>query len=501
MKVILDTNILIHVEDPKELSDDRQHLLRIFREHGHQIFIHPASLKDINNDHDETRKKVILSKLKGYPLIEAPPEPTAEFLSLVGVPSNSNEKIDDELLFSIQKNAADFLITEDCGLQKKARKVDLETRVLSIESALDYFKRLYERKSPRHTLLNYDLVRNLDIEDPFFDSFKRDYGDNDFRGWFKKSSIQGRHCWVYKQASKIKALLILKEESDEPIPTVPPIPASTRLKIATLKVDIPGFKLGELLLKIAFQYCIANNILETYLTYYPKENDKLVNLIENFGFESVGFLGKNKVEKRKEEVFLKKFIPTEKVLHSTDLAKKYYPTFNDSTNKKFFIVPIIPKYHDRLFPDFEKRQMRLTEYSDINIPGNAIKKAYLSHASIKKIRTKDVLLFYRSHDQKAITSIGIVDQEPIRTDKLDDILRLVGNRTVYSYEEIKAMAHKPVLVIPFRHHLNLPNPLDLDYLKQHKIVTAAPQSTIEINHDRYIAIKNGGKLDERFTVS
>lgn len=50
MKVIFDTNILIHIEDPKELSKNLQDLLKIFREHGHQIFIHPASLKDIEND-------------------------------------------------------------------------------------------------------------------------------------------------------------------------------------------------------------------------------------------------------------------------------------------------------------------------------------------------------------------------------------------------------------------------------------------------------------------
>jgi len=58
MKVIFDTNIVIHIEDPKELSKNLQDLLRIFRERGHQIFIHPASLKDIDNDRDENRKKL-----------------------------------------------------------------------------------------------------------------------------------------------------------------------------------------------------------------------------------------------------------------------------------------------------------------------------------------------------------------------------------------------------------------------------------------------------------
>ncbi|MDP3103482.1 MAG: PIN domain-containing protein [Candidatus Methanoperedens sp.] len=196
MKVILDTNILIHIEDPKVLPRNLQNLLKIFREHGHKIFIHPASLKDINNDKNERRKTVILSKIEGYPYIESPPKPTDEFLSVVGTPSNSNEINDNEILFSIQKNAADFLITEDYGLSKKAIRANLDDRVFSIDSALDYFKNLYARKVISHPLLKEDYLRNLDIEDPFFDSLKEDYEEPKFRKWFKEKSIEGRKCWV-----------------------------------------------------------------------------------------------------------------------------------------------------------------------------------------------------------------------------------------------------------------------------------------------------------------
>lgn len=499
MKIIFDTNILIHIEDPKELSKSLQDLLKIFREHGHQIFIHPASLKDIDNDKDEQRKKVILSKLKGYPFIETPPKPTDNFLSVVGVSSTSNEVNDNEILFSIQKNAADFLITEDYGLQKKATRANLEDRVLSIDSALDYFKNVYARKEVRHTLLKEEFVRNLDIEDPFFDSLKEDYIDSVFRDWFRRKSIEGRKCWVYRENDKIKALLMLKEENGI-IETVSPIPAGKRLKIATLKVDILGSKLGELFLKMAFQYCINNQIFETFLTHYRKQNDRLIPLIENYGFEFVDFLEEHKGKKEKEEVYLKKLIPVENNLSSLDLARKYYPSFNDAPKNRKFLIPIIPKYHDRLFPDF-KGQMKITDYSEINIPGNAIKKAYLSHSAITKIRPGDILLFYRSHDRKAVTSIGIVDREPVHTNQPDKVAAIVGQRSVYLYDEIKEMAQNPVLVLLFRHHLNLPNPPDLDYLRNHKILQYAPRSIIELNHNQYVAIKKGGKLDERFTIS
>jgi len=499
MKLIFDTNILIHIEDPKELSKNLQDLLKIFREYGHQIYIHPASLKDIENDKNESRKKIILSKLEGYPRIESPPKPTKDFLSVVGLSSKSNEINDNEILFAIQKNAAYLLITEDYGLQKKAIRANIEDRVLSIDLAMDYFNNLYSRKEVHHTLLRKVLVRELDIKDPFFDSLKEDYGDVEFRAWFNKISVEGRKCWIYQEDNKLKALLMLKEEN-EPILTTPPIPAAKRLKIATLKVEISGSKLGELFLKMAFQYCISNHIFEAYLTHYRKKDDKLIPLIENFGFEYRGNLEERKGKKEKEEVYLKEFIPKEKDLPSLELAKKYYPSFKDSPIIKTFLVPIKPLYHERLFPDF-KGQMRITDYSEINIPGNAIKKAYLSNSSIKRIKSGDILLFYRSHDQMAITSIGIVDKEPIHTTEPEEVVGIVGQRSVYMYDEIKDMAHRPILVILFRHHLNFPNPLNLKYLNQHNIIKSAPQSIMEINHNQYLAIKKGGKLDERFTVS
>ncbi len=493
MKVIFDTNILIHIEDHKELSEKLQDLLKLFRAYGHKEFIHPASLKDINNDKDENRKKVILSKINGYPVIETPPKATNDFLSLVRASSTSNDQNDAEILFAIQKNTADFLITEDYGLQKKAIRANLDDRVFSIDSALDYFKNLYARKVISHPLLKEDYLHNLDIEDPFFDSLKEDYEDSKFRKWFKEKSIEGRKCWFYKEDDEIKALLMLKEE-DDPIETSPQIPAGRRLKISTMKVDLSGFKLGELFLKMAFQYCINNQIFETYLTHFRKEDDVLINLIENYGFESVGFLKTNN-----EEVFLKKLIPIEKNLSPVETSKKYYPSFRDSPYVKKFLVPIMPDFHDRLFPDFSQRQMKITDYSEINIPGNAIKKAYLCHSSIKKIRTGDIVLFYRSGDLKAITAIGVVDQEPLHLNKAEEVIRIVGKRTVYLETEIEEQTEKPVFVTMFRHHIFLPNPLNLDYLRKHDI--PVPQSIIEITHRQYLAIKEGGKLDEHFTIS
>lgn len=496
MKLLYDTNILIHIQDPKELSSNLQALLTIIRERGHQEFIHPASLKDIENDSNVERRKITISKLCGYPRLPSPPIPDDEFTSLVGSPVNSHDKNDNEILFSLKKNLVDFLITEDKGIVKKANLLNLDDRVFSIDSALNYFTDLYQRFFPNHSLLRKCYAHEIDIDQPFFDSLKSDYGDVDFKKWYEKCIKESRECYTYEVDGKVKAFLMLKEENEVIETHNRSIPATKRVKIATLKVDFSGSKMGELFLKIAFQYCINNQIFEIYLTHFETEDDTLIHLIESFGFEKVGELANND-----ESVYLKKFIPEATELQSMEIARKYYPCFKDGESVNKFVIPILPQYHDVLFPEYKRRQMKLTDYFEINIPGNAIKKAYLSLRFSSRLKLGDIILFYRSHDQKAITSLGIIDQEPIRTNNLDELKRIVGKRSVYSEEELREWAEKSVFVIRFKHHLYLPNPLNLDYLRENGILKSAPQSITEINHEQYLILKNGGKLDEHFTVN
>jgi hypothetical protein len=61
------------------------------------------------------------------------------------------------------------------------------------------------------------------------------------------------------------------------------------------------------------------------------------------------------------------------------------------------------------------------------------------------------------------------------------------------------MAKKPTLVILFRHHFNLPQPLDLDTLRRLGVLVSAPQSIVEIDNTKYKKVKQECGIDERFT--
>jgi hypothetical protein len=406
------------------------------------------------------------------------------------------DKVDSALLCAIYKNAVNFLITEDKDLHKRANRLALGDRVFSIIEAIEFFQKYIPRLKVRAPpAIQEKYVYEIDVNDPIFDSLKKDY-DN-FESWFKKISQEGRKCWVYyRKNGDLGAILIPKFEN-EPLDIEPPLPRKKRLKICTLKVIHTGYKLGELFIKLCVDLVVKNKIDEIYLTYFTKKEDRLVNLITEFGFKKVGV-------KDSEGVYLKKLIfdkAHRRDISPLQISQEFYPSFYDGEKVKKFIIPILPVYHQRLFTDLP-RQTYLQEHTgEMIIEGNTIKKAYLSHSKIGKVNEGDIILFYRSKDKKSITSLGVVEKIYYNVKSGNDILNLVGKRSVYTKDEINKIAKKPTLVILFRHHFHFPRHISLSYLKELKVLKGAPQSIMEISHEKYIMIKKEGKLDECFTVN
>ncbi|RZN34413.1 MAG: hypothetical protein EF813_09925 [Methanosarcinales archaeon] len=498
MRLLIDTNVFIYRENDHALTDELQHLLKILNSSkGIGILIHPETVEEIKRDQNKDRMDIALSKLNTYPLLEAPPDQSKDdnFLSIVGTPSRINDEIDNALLYSVYKDAVDFLITEDKNIHKKAIRLDIKDRVLCVEEGIRVFEEdIFRGDVVRPPALNEDRVYNLDISDPIFKSLKEEYGE--FDSWFKKISREGRKCWVYRRKDgTIGAILIYKIEN-EPIDSIPPLPAKKRLKIATLIVTHVGYKIGELFTKVAVGYSIKNNLAEIYLTHFTKPDDYLVDLITEYGFYKAA------ANNRGEDIFVKELSVDKekaKLMQPLEISKKYYPSFYDGTNVNKFLVPIRPQYHQKLFTDYGGRQTSLSEHAgEFIVEGNTIKKAYLSHSKIKNISPGDILLFYRTVDKHEITSLCVVGKTLHGLQDKNEIFRYVRNRTVYPMDEIKDFAKSPTLVILFTWHFHLPNPLKLIDLKTMGI--SAPQSIAQISDEKYLRIKTRGGIDERLTV-
>lgn len=499
MRILIDTNIFIYREADHILSENLQYLNKLLQEIGAQQIIHPLSVKEIENHPDPQKKKIMLSKIRAYPQIESPPIPLpdSDFYSTIIPKPGTNDEIDNALLYCVYRDAVDYLITEDRKIIAKSSRIGIDNRVFLISDALEFFGHYLVIEKPiAPPGLEEAFIYNLDIRDPIFDSLKEDYPE--FNDWFKIISRQARKCWVhYNTDGSIGALLIYKIE-DESLDTIPPYPKKKRVKISTFIVRNIGQKIGELFIKLAIDIAIKHQTEELYLTHFTKKEDRLVELITEYGFL---VSGKNQ---RGEEIFTKKiFADTSRSSQFTplDVSHDYYPSFYDGPEVGKYFIPIWPENHERLFTDFRSsRQTKLPEHSGMFIiEGNTIKKAYLSHTRNRHIAPGDLVFFYRSHDLKMVTTIGVV--ETIHRDlySTDEILKIVGKRTVYNRDEIEVMS-KPITILMFRFHLHFKTPISFKTLKEMGILTFAPQSISKINEEDYHKLIEVSGIDRRFAV-
>ncbi|WP_231741456.1 hypothetical protein [Paucibacter sp. KCTC 42545] len=162
----------------------------------------------------------------------------------------------------------------------------------------------------------------------------------------------------------------------------------------------------------------------------------------------------------------------------TEYVRRFFPHFRSDTAVQKFLVPIKPHYHDILFPDYAAIQPGL--FAQTGNVGNAIKLAYLCHAPTNSICPGDVLLFYRTEDEKAVTSIGVVEQFEVSADGAQ-IASLVSRRTVYSIDEIDELAKKPTKIILFRLIGHLSAPVPYVELMREGVVTGPIQSIRKVS--------------------
>jgi len=499
MRILIDTNIFISREDHRVISEDLQDLLRVLNESPANMFVHPLSHEEIERNGNQIRKEISKSKIMAYPVLESPPKPPEEFIEKVGPPEDQNDKVDDHILYSLCKDAVDFLITEDTGIHEKANKVDVSHRVFDISEAKEYFiKKFKSEEATPPPILKEVPMHNIDIDDPIFDGLKQDYLD--FEYWWERKSKDGRKAFVYyKNKDELGAILIYNIEDEPKGDWTPSFPKKERLKICTMVATETGYKIGELFIKLSIEKAVLNDIDEIFLTHYVKENDHLVSLIKEFGFSKVA------TKEDDEAVFMKSLICEEPCdLGPLQISKEYYPSYYDAEDVNKYLIPIKPKFFRKLFPDYSsEKQTSLEEFEKLIPEGNTVKKAYLSHSAIKKINPGDIILFYRSKEKNSnvsngLTTLGVVEKAISGLSEKEEIMKEIGKRSVYSNEQIEEIADKKTLVILFKQHFHLPL-LPLDTLKE--IGLYSPQSISEIPHEKYLEIKERGGIDECFTVN
>ena len=176
--ILLDTNILIYREGEKKLNKDILTLSRLLMDSiEYKLVIHPLSIEELEKYKDKEQRDVIISKVSIYKLLENPPKIDEKFLEECGGGANSHEYVDNNLLYALKKNYVSYLITNDKGILKKAKRLGLK-RVLSITDAINFLSKDEELILSRMPLIIKEKeLCEISINDPFFTDLKKDYAN------------------------------------------------------------------------------------------------------------------------------------------------------------------------------------------------------------------------------------------------------------------------------------------------------------------------------------
>lgn len=297
--------------------------------------------------------------------------------------------------------------------------------------------------------------QDCSLSDPFFDSLKNDYPE--FSIWFAKKAAGQEEAFVFEDNIGLCAFIYLKENESEEIKlTNKVLPSKNRIKIGTLKLDDrhQGQRLGEGAIGIVLWKWQESDAEEIYLTVYNIHED-LITLIEKYGFICAGELLKEIDDIDKKELV---YIKSKKNIDYSD-PHKSFPFINPNF-KSAGMLPIYDYFHDRLLPYSE---LKGTEQEFLaESAGNGITKVFIgSPFDISGLHKYDPIFLYRICTEKnkkatytscitsygTITKIIVVKNNGVAQMTLDDFIKLCGNKTVFSNEELTEAYEKKNLVI------------------------------------------------------
>ena len=502
MKVLLDTNIVIHRETVVPLHKGIGLLYLWIDNLNYKKCIHQVTVDEINKLKNEDQLRGYSIKLQSYNVL-----PTiAPLNAAVDVVSRKYDRTskdinDTKLLNEVYSGRVDFLITEDRRIHQKAVELGVADRVFTIDGFLE------KVTSENPQLKDYQVLSvrkeyfgNVDLRDEFFATFKEDY--KEYSDWFNRKSDEV--AYVCRSDDRIVAFLYLKfEDENEPYPDIQPtFTRKRRLKVGTLKVSLNGFKLGERLLRIIFDNAEHFRVGEIYLTIFPKrvDQERLINLLEDYGFKRHGT--KTSVS-GEEEVYVRDFSPNASLTE----PKITYPFMSKKASK--FLVPIMPEYHTSLLPDSILRTESPEDFVENEPFRNAISKVFISRSIERGLKPGDIIVFYRTGGfyQGVVTTLGIVDEVATSIEDESHFISLCRKRSVFSNDELKSWWNlRPdnhPFVVNFLYAYSFPKRVNLKRLIELDIVHdiwSAPRGFTRISDDSFGKILSETRSNESLIV-
>ncbi|MCW3789371.1 hypothetical protein [Plebeiibacterium sediminum] len=504
MRILLDTNIVIHREASKVRNSDIGKLFNWFDRTKATKIVHPLSIEEISKHKDPSVVETMKIKIENYNILKTESLDDDKIKNLRLKDITKNDTIDTSIVKEVYNDRVDIIVTEDRGIHKKALALGVAEKVYTIDSYIEKVTAENPDLTDYKVLaVKKEFFGNIKLQDEFFDSFKEDYAE--FENWFKKKSDEVSYiCFA---DNEIGAFLYLKiENKNEQYNTIEPIfEPKKRLKVGTFKVKSNGYKLGERFLKIIFDNALVNQVDEIYVTIFEKRDEqiRLIRLLEDWGFKE---WGTSKTPNGIEKVLVRNF----KKEVNINYPKLTYPFI--TRNSKTYLVPIYPDYHTELLPDSVLNNESPQSFIENEPHRNAIQKVYVSRSYDRSVSKGDLILFYRTggYHKSVITTIGLVESVHDNIPSEEKFIELCRKRSVFDDDELKRHWRyqsygkwiSPFIVnflyiYTFPKRLNLAKLIELGVISD---VNSAPRGFEKISREKFEIIIKGSKTDENYII-
>ena len=285
----------------------------------------------------------------------------------------------------------------------------------------------------------------INIEDPFFDSLKRDYpgtiNSSGFTDWFKKKAQEGRKALVFEDEYGIGAFISLKENEEEVIELVDrTLPRKQRVKISTFCVSerYQGKRIGEGALGLVLWKWCRKGVKEIYVTTFPRQKS-LISLFQRFGFASCG------QNKDGEEVLIK----SRDNIDSRDPYKSF-PFIMGKFNHAGYVI-IDDNYHDTMFAYSNLANNKKDLRNKLGLcVRNGLTKVYVGGSSTIDYYINEPVLIYRRYTgdrgrkyRSCVTSYCIVTNafQAKRNNQIllpfEKLKEIITNKAIFNEDELK----------------------------------------------------------------
>ena len=499
MRILLDTNIIIHREASKVYNQDIGLLFHWLDKLHYEKCIHPATVDEINSYQDEEVVNTMKIKIVNYNVLRTLSQDTPQTLHLNSLDKIQNDFNDTAILKELLNNRVDYLITEDKGIHRKAKFLGISEKVFKIDSFIEKVSFENPELSEYKVLsVKKEFFGNINLKDNFFSSFLEDY--QEFEWWFNKKS--DNISYICETNGEVKAFLYLKVEdanSENYNDITPVFQPKKRLKIGTFKVESTGYKLGERFLKIIFDNALRNNVEELYVTIFDKreEQQRLISLLEEWGFVH---WGTKETKNGIEQVLVRNFN-----MNINQNPQISFPFVSRKANK--FIVPIYPEYHTELFPDSILNNESPRNFIENEPHRNALKKVYISRSINRNLNPGDLIIFYRTggNYQGVVSTIGIVESVIDNIPSEEKFIDLCRKRSVFSDAELKKYwnwtPNNRPFIVNFLYVDSFPTPkVNLNRLRELNIINSAPRGFEPIENSKFVELMREARANESYIV-